>query len=787
LRLNYKYELKRFKMAGYDLTFNGSGRVIADLGGIDRVSELGTAAGGKLLALSYATGSAAPIATAIITRYNPDGSLDNSFATAGKLNTGLIGYALTSPDGKIITYGKGLDGKIAITRYLPDGQIDLSFATAGKYSIATPSSLNGFIQLHTNQTNGSSEIILNQTFGDPLTLDIASGQLIVNTNRIDTSTLLDVNGQIKSFPISGVATASPLSINLSVLNGIIASPTTNLADPNVQQLVNLLGEPLLAQLRVKFSNNGFKIYDVTAGSQSDGSILLDFQGYSLGYFANPTISPYPVSLSVLSRVTSAGAFDPSFGVNGLVTSPFFVNGTTFTTGDAKFDITNGAYTAVYNSGTQDISVYRYTKSGQVDTTFGGNGKFTLPPGILPQVVDPLFPFPTISVVVDSQNRALVSIKNINDSFISVIRVNSNGTIDNTFGSNGKIQLQSKAGDLINPVAVALNADNRLSFGGAINDDILIAKYDISGVSSTILTSSIPNRTDFNGDGKSDILWRNDDGRVALWQMNSSTLTTGSVFDSVPTSWKISSGGDFNADGKSDILWRNTDGSVAIWTMNGSTSIAKTVIGLVPSSWQISGTGDFGGDGKSDILWRNTNGDVALWQMNGTATNSASVFANVSTDWQIAGTGDFGGDGKSDILWRKTNGDVALWQMNGTAATAQDVFANVSTDWKIAGTADFNGDGKADILWRNTDGRVAVWTMNGSTALSKDITTPYPSIDNTWKISGTGDFSGDGKADILWRNDNGTTYIWEMNGATVLAANPTNPVVDNTWKIAAPIL
>jgi Domain of unknown function (DUF5122) beta-propeller len=133
-------------MAGYDLTFNGSGRVIADLGGIDRVSEPGTAAGGKLLALSYATGSAAPIATAIITRYNPDGSLDNSFATAGKLNTGLIGYALTSPDGKIITYGKGLDGKIAITRYLPDGQIDLSFATAGKYSIATPSSLNGFIQ-----------------------------------------------------------------------------------------------------------------------------------------------------------------------------------------------------------------------------------------------------------------------------------------------------------------------------------------------------------------------------------------------------------------------------------------------------------------------------------------------------------------------------------------------------------------------------------------------------------------------------------------------------------------
>jgi FG-GAP-like repeat len=305
---------------------------------------------------------------------------------------------------------------------------------------------------------------------------------------------------------------------------------------------------------------------------------------------------------------------------------------------------------------------------------------------------------------------------------------------------------------------------------------------------TVTTATL--RNDFNGDGKSDILWRNTDGRVALWQMNGSTLTTGSVFANVPTTWTIANTGDFNGDGKSDILWRNTDGQVALWQMNGATPTTQTVIGSAPTNWQISGTGDFNGDNKSDILWRNTNdGSVAIWQMNGNTPTAKTVVGAAATDWKISGTGDFNGDGKSDILWRKADGSVAMWQMNGTTPISQTVFATVSTDWQIAGTGDFNGDSKADILWRNNDGQIALWTMNGTTALSKDLATPYPSVDNSWKISGTSDFNGDGKSDILWRNTDGSVETWLMNGSTVTAANlvSPNPVVDNTWKIAAPIL
>jgi glucose/arabinose dehydrogenase len=295
--------------------------------------------------------------------------------------------------------------------------------------------------------------------------------------------------------------------------------------------------------------------------------------------------------------------------------------------------------------------------------------------------------------------------------------------------------------------------------------------------------------DFNGDGMSDILWRNTTaGDVGIWLMNGTqTLSTPVDLGVVPTVWQIVGTGDFNGDSKKDILWRNTTtGDMGIWLMNGTQTLSPPEGGPVPSDWSIVGTGDFNGDGMSDILWRNTTtGDVGIWLMNGTQTLSPPVdLGVVPSAWSVAGTGDFNGDGMSDILWRNTTtGDVGIWLMNGTQTLSPPVdLGVVPNTWQVVGTGDFNGDGMSDILWRNTStGDLGIWLMNGTQTLSPPV--DFANAPNAWSVAGTGDFNGDGKSDILWRNTTtGDVGIWLMNGTQTLSPPVDLGSVPTSWVI-----
>ena len=142
------------------------------------------------------------------------------------------------------------------------------------------------------------------------------------------------------------------------------------------------------------------------------------------------------------------------------------------------------------------------------------------------------------------------------------------------------------------------------------------------------------------------------------------LSPGQVTD---TGWKLVGTADFNADGRTDLLWRHDQGLVAIWFMDGGRQIAGTLVTSSPLSdlgWRIVATGDVDGDGKPDILWQHTDGRVAVWYMDDWRNRLGDVFVSLSDlSWRVVGASDVNGDRRLDLVWHHaTRGDVAVWFM-----------------------------------------------------------------------------------------------------------------------------
>jgi hypothetical protein len=69
-------------------------------------------------------------------------------------------------------------------------------------------------------------------------------------------------------------------------------------------------------------------------------------------------------------------------------------------------------------------------------------------------------------------------------------------------------------------------------------------------------------------------------------MDGTTVSSETVIDTVPSVWSVAATGDYDGDGMSDILWRDTGGNTAIWFMNGTNVASSAAVGNIPTTWTV---------------------------------------------------------------------------------------------------------------------------------------------------------------------------------------------------------
>jgi hypothetical protein len=143
-------------------------------------------------------------------------------------------------------------------------------------------------------------------------------------------------------------------------------------------------------------------------------------------------------------------------------------------------------------------------------------------------------------------------------------------------------------------------------------------------------------------------------------------------------------GDFNGDGTTDILWRNTQtGGVESWIMTNGMPLGGGGVGIASTAWVPAGTGDLNGDGTADMLWRNINtGEVDDWLMTNGHISGSAALGFVPSTTTVVGTGDFNGDGKADIALQAADGTPTIWTMNGNTVAGTTSFTTPGQNWRL---------------------------------------------------------------------------------------------------------
>ncbi|GHF16817.1 hypothetical protein GCM10014715_84980 [Streptomyces spiralis] len=359
-------------------------------------------------------------------------------------------------------------------------------------------------------------------------------------------------------------------------------------------------------------------------------------------------------------------------------------------------------------------------------------------------------------------------------------------------------------------------------------------------------------TDNDGDGVGDVVTRTPSGQLFFHSGIAGVTPAFKPPVGLGSGWgvynQIAGGDDLDGDGNGDLVARTVDGSLYIYKGLGQGRFAQRTLGTWNSGWQqadvIFGAGGNPAYGKSRIQALGTDGKFYTYQSlgngllaprrqapspyqcnvshgvgtkmftlasdtgldnrpdmlavckDGVLTSGSDGQYTIGKGWGIyntlVGPGDLTGDGKGDLLARDTSGYLYLYRSTTEQfPPSVPVFASrvkVGSGWgvydRIVGAGDYTGDGRADIVARTSAGDLYLYAGTGSTSAPFK---PRLKVGPGWqiysKLAAIGDVDGDGRGDLLAADRSGNLYRYSSTGvATGSGAFRARVLIGGGWNI-----
>ncbi|MFC8292683.1 FG-GAP repeat domain-containing protein [Streptomyces sp. NPDC057242] len=323
--------------------------------------------------------------------------------------------------------------------------------------------------------------------------------------------------------------------------------------------------------------------------------------------------------------------------------------------------------------------------------------------------------------------------------------------------------------------------------------------------------------DVNDDGRADLLARDHAGNLYLYYATGNRYAPFSSRVKIGAGWNIYDQvlgiGDNNGDGWADVIARDPAGTLWFYAGKGDKASPFATRKALGGGWdiynQIFPVGDDNGDGNGEMIARDLQGN--FWYYTGRGNGTFSARQKIGSNWQgipqfggagnIPVTGDKDGlmarDKSGTMFWygptntgrlgdRAQYGDKGGWaganftylstlNHDGSSDIAELFQGNLYVEgeyigggWGVynalVGPGDLSGDGNGDLLARDKSGVLYLYRGNGwGTGFASRI-----NLGGGWnaynKIVGAGDYTGDGRADVVARTSGGDLYLYAGTGS-----------------------